>query len=278
MKLENEQLMRLAPSIFATEPWEQVSERYAFIPTIKVVDALRDEGFVPVVARQTRTRVEGKGEFTKHMLRFRREVDMNIPSVVDGNAHHFFKDAPEIPELVLVNSHDRSSGYQLSAGMWRQVCSNGLMVQSASIAGISIRHSGDVVGEVIEGSYQIINEMPRALDRIERFKHTMLDAQQKEIFATAALELRYPKDESGNQRSPILAPQLLNARRRVDEGNDLWTVFNCVQENFMRGGLKGIATTGRRTRTRKIGSVNEDVRLNKALWTLTEQMEEYMSK
>jgi len=276
--LSDDQLMDVAPSIFASEPWGEVSDRYTFIPTIGVVNALRNEGFFPVKASQSRTRIDGKGMFTKHMLRFRREQDLNMPRVVEGNAHHFYKIPPEIPELVLVNSHDRSSGYQLNGGIWRKICSNGLMVQSSYMGSISVRHSGNIADEVIEGSYSIIKEMPKILSKIDSLKAIILDPKQQEIYANAALELRYPKDDAGNNRSPIKAPQLLAARRDADKAPDLWTTFNRVQENFMKGGLKGIATTGRRTRTRKIGSVNEDLRLNKALWTLTEQMEEYMSK
>ncbi len=266
--LNNDMLMKVAPSIFATAPWEHVSERYTFIPTIGVVDALRNEGFYPVRASQSKTRIEGKGEFTKHMLRFRRAEELE--GLQKGMAT-----GTEIPELVLVNSHDRSSGYQLSAGIFRLVCSNGMTVKSHDFGDINIRHSGDVQHEVISGSYGIIEEMPRIMSQIDQFKGLQLNQSQQLAYATAALELRYPTDEDvGVSRSPIHPSQLLDVRRAADKGSDLWTTFNKVQENFMRGGLRGVATTGRRTRTRKIGSVNEDLRMNKALWMLTEKMSE----
>lgn len=69
--LSNEQLMRVAPSIFAAQPWERMSNRYTFIPTIQIVDKMRAEGFQPVAAMQSRTRIEGKQDFTKHLIRFR---------------------------------------------------------------------------------------------------------------------------------------------------------------------------------------------------------------
>src|ERR1017187_1533644 len=128
--LSNEQLHLVAPSIFAAEPWEKVSDKYAFIPTITVVDALRAEGFVPVRVGQSRSRLVGKSEFTKHMLRFRQEKDLDTTRVV----------GQEIPELVLVNSHDRSSGYQLSAGIFRLICCNGCTVKSADFGDISVHH------------------------------------------------------------------------------------------------------------------------------------------
>src|SRR5215468_8800558 len=69
--LTNDQLMRFAPSVFATKPWQEMSARYSFIPTISIIEKMRNEGFVPFHAQQAVTRIEGKGEFTKHMVRFR---------------------------------------------------------------------------------------------------------------------------------------------------------------------------------------------------------------
>jgi hypothetical protein len=263
--LSNEDIFRVAPSVMATQPWKDVSSKYTFIPTIGIVDALRNEGFMPVSAAQSSTRIEGKKEFTKHMLRFRRAEDLVTKGREVGT---------EIPELVLVNSHDRSSGYQLSAGLFRLVCRNGMVVKSSTLGDISVRHSGDIAHDVIEGSYTIIDEMPKVLEQVDQFKGIALRPEQQLAFASAALELRYPHDEDQASRSPIIPEQLLNVRRYDDRANDLWTTFNRVQENFMRGGLRGIGTTGRRLRTRKIASINEDLRLNKSLWMLTEKMAE----
>lgn len=258
--LNNEQLQRVAPSIFASAPWERVSERYAFIPTIQVVDALRGEGFLPVKAMQSKTRIEGKGDFTKHLIRFRRQQDLEIEK------------GTELPEIVLVNSHDRSSSYQLSAGIFRLVCSNGMVVKSSSFGDIKVQHSGNIVGRVIEGSYSIINDMPKVLEQVESMKAITLGNHEQHAFAKAALELRYPTDEAGNSRSPVEADQLLKVRRYDDATNTLWNTLQRVQENFIKGGLRGTGTTGKRTTTRAIKSVTEDVRLNKALWMLAETL------
>ena len=259
--LDDTQLRKAAPSIFASEPWGEVSERYAFIPTISVVDALRGEGFFPVKATQSKSRIEGKAEFTKHMIRFRRDDGVAIHSVGD-----------EMPELVLVNSHDRTSSYQLSAGIFRLVCSNGMIVKSANFGDIKVQHSGDIAGQVIEGSYTIISEMPKLMSRMDELKGVQLTPQEQFIFAKSALQLRYPDDSAGNSTSPIRPEALLSARRRADAGMDLWTTFNRVQENMIKGGVHGTGSTGRRMSTRKVNSVSEDIRLNKALWLLTENM------
>lgn len=258
--LTNDQLRCVAPSIFATQPWEKVSSKYAFIPTIQVVDALRGEGFLPVKAMQSKARIEGKGDFTKHLIRFRRQQDLGM------------KHGTELPEIVLVNSHDRSSSYQLSAGIFRLVCSNGMVVKSSNFGDIKVQHSGNIVDRVIEGSYSIINDMPKVIEQMETMKTVVLPFSHQMAFAKAALELRYPTDEAGNSKSPITADQLLRVRRHGDADGTLWTTFNRVQENFIKGGLRGTGTTGKRTTTRKINSVTEDIRLNKALWMLAEEL------
>lgn len=259
--LDDEQIRRVAPSVFATEPWEGVSERYAFIPTIDVVNGLRNEGFFPVRAQQSKSRIPGKAEFTKHLLRFRHHSALQNLNVGD-----------EIPEIVLVNSHDRTSAYQIDAGIFRLACTNGLVVKSSDFGSFKVQHAGDIVGRVIEGSYSVIEEVPQIIERVSELKSIELNENQQRAFATAALALRYDTDESGVIKSPVSAEQLLQTRRFDDRKNDLWTTYNRVQENLLKGGLRGRSENGRRIRTRTVNSVTEDIRLNKSLWVLTEEL------
>jgi hypothetical protein len=259
--LSNDQLRRVAPSIFATEPWESVSDRYAFIPTIQVVDHLRDEGFVPVRATQSRSVIPGKKEFTKHMLRFRRMDDLS-PAVLHQ----------ELPEIVLINSHDRTSSYQLSAGIFRLACLNGMVVKSADFGSIKVNHTGNIVDQVVEGSCRIIEEAPALMERIKEWKGIQLAPREQLAFATSALELRYPTPEGANPSYPVRPESVMAVRRYDDRKDDLWTVSNRIQENFMKGGLRAQTTTGRRTTTRSITSVDSEMKINKALWQLTEHM------
>ena len=267
--LSNDQLFKYAPSIFAVEPWTEVSEKYRFIPTLQVVEKMREQGFFPVRAEQSRTRIEGKGDFTKHMIRFRQAQHVSTVGAVVGD---------EFPEIVLVNSHDRTSGYQLHAGVFRLACLNGMVVKSSDFGSINVRHSGNVLDEVIEGTFKIVEDMPELMNRVEEFKSITLAPAEREAFADAAVQLRYPTDEAGNDTAPITGSQLLTPRRWDDKNKtDLWATFNTVQENFIRGGLRGRGTTGKRTTTREIKSVNEDMRLNKALWVLADAMKQHKS-
>lgn len=255
--LSNDDLMRAAPSIFAEDKRPDRSDRYSFIPTIDVIDGLRGEGWVPTKAQQSKSRAEENRGFAKHLIRFRRH---DATPVVGDN----------IPELVLVNSHDGASGFNLMAGVFRLVCSNGMVVGNISDK-LSVRHTGDAVSNVIEGSYEVIERLPKIADFVEKASQITLDRREQEVFAASALALRYEGDET-----PIQAAQLLRPRRYADDKPDLWATFNRVQENMVKGGVRGWTRdqrgNARRMSTRAIGSVSEDVRVNRALWLLAESM------
>src|ERR1035438_3281167 len=114
-----DEFARRAPSALATRPYDAMSAKYTYVPTLGVIEAMIKAGFQPFSAVQSRTRIVGKGDFTKHMLRFRHQ-DMSRTCAV-GDV---------IPEVVLINPHDGTSAYKLIAGLYRLVCSNGMMVPS----------------------------------------------------------------------------------------------------------------------------------------------------
>lgn len=253
--LSRDEIRQLAPSVFATAARDDVSSRYRFIPTTEVLDILEDRGFRPVKAGQTIVKVPDLGSFARHVLRFRHES--NLATAVVGG---------EVPELVLLNSHDRTSAYQLMAGIFRLVCSNGLVVQSADFGSISVRHSGshEFGEQVIDATYRIIEETPRIMGQIEAWKQVALEPPQRLALATAAMELR--------ENKVVTPAQILVPRRPEDKATDLWTTAQVVQENIVQGGQRGRNARGGRATTRPIKSVNEDIKTNKALWRLTEEM------
>lgn len=252
--ITDDQLRRVAPSIFAAEAHESRSARYTYVPTIDVVTALRTEGFEPFYACQARTRVEGKRDFTRHMLRLRHASQIT---------------SSEVPEVILVNSHDGSSGYQMIAGMFRFVCSNG-MVCGTSVDEIRIHHKGDIVGQVIEGAFTVLDEFDRVRESTETMKALTLSTGEQNAFAHAALIAKYGENE--NDAYPITEKQVLMPHRAEDRGTDLWRTLNVTQEHLVRGGLRGRSANGRRTTTRAVRGISENVQLNRALWTLADEM------
>lgn len=254
--LSEVQLNKLVPSVFATGGAARVSEKYGFIPTIEVVRGLEKSGFKPVAAFQSKTRNEDKKNHVKHVMRFRHETAVEKGGV--------------LPEIVMVNSHDGSSSYQLRAGVYRLVCSNGLIVGD-EIFCRRVKHQGDVINAVVEAASDLIEIVPISVTKALDWQSVNLKPEQKVAFAQAAMSLRWDKEE---EEFPLTPNQILAPRRSADDKNDLWTTFNVVQENIIRGGSRYRTEAGSRMKTRAVNSVNENVRLNTALWTLTEKMAE----
>lgn len=249
--MSNDAIARYAPSVLASEAHHSRGDRYAFIPTIQVIDGLRSEGFEPFEVRQTRVRDAGKRESTKHMVRLRHA------SAIQAKG--------EVPEIVLVNSHDGTSSYQIMSGVFRMVCSNGLIAGNVH-DDIRVRHTGNVVDDVIDASWRVVDASEQVMERISEYKALTLSQDEQQAFGRAALQLRWGDD------APVTANRALGARRHEDVKGDLWTTFNRVQENLVMGGMPGRAKTGRRMTTREVGGVNENVKLNKALWVLADAL------
>lgn len=259
--LEDHDIRQEAPSVFADQPWSETSENYRFLPTISVINAMRDSGFNVVKATQSRCRIEGKGDFTKHMIRLRHSSNMNSLNIGD-----------EVPEIVLVNSHDRSSAFKLMLGIFRLVCLNGMVVASQKIESLSVRHSGsdNLLNEVIDVSAEVVKEAPKAFEQINRFKGISLSPAEQVAFASGAKELVTSSID-------VKPEKLLFVRRYNDYGNrdgsrDIWKTFNVIQENIIRGGVRGTNTKNRTMKTRAVTSVQNDININKALWKLTEEL------
>jgi hypothetical protein len=257
--LTNEELQHYVPSVFSEDKHGSRSEKYTYIPTITLLDNLRREGFQPFFACQTRTRDEDKRGHTKHMLRLRREGQIA---------------RDEVPEIILLNSHDGSS-YQMIPGMFRFVCANG-MVCGQTFGEIRVPHKGDIVGQVIEGAYEVLSIFDRVQESSAEMKSIQLRPEEQKIFATTALNWKY--DEKGEGKHvPLDASDVLTVRREADKPGDLWTTYQRVQENMVKGGLWAKSEKGRYSRTRAVTGIDGDVKLNRALWEMAEMMKQLKS-
>ncbi len=269
--LDDGMLRNLAPSAFATEPHSSRSSRYAYIPTAEVIAGLRANGFLPFFAKQGGTRDASRREFTKHLIRFRYQGE--IPEL-----RHV---GQTFPEIVLLNSHDGSSAYQIMAGLFRLVCLNGMVVADKEVGTVRVPHKGNIVHQVVEGSYTVLEESRRALDAAGVWGGVNLSRNEQHAMAEAAHVLRFGDGEGDATETPIRPDQLLAPRRHDDAGADLWRTFNRVQENAIRGGLtawgRDANNRRRRVTTREVKGIDQDVRLNKALWVLGERMAQIKS-
>jgi hypothetical protein len=265
--LDNQQLRAVVPSLFATEAHESRSARFAPIPTIDVIDGLRREGFDPFFAQQAKTRIEGKAEFTKHMVRLRHRSLARA----DGEAF----------EIILVNANDGTSAYHMLPGFFRFVCANGLFTGD-TFSEVKVRHSGNAVDQVIEGAFEVLQDAPRVTEQVAEAKGLTLNRDEQRLFAESAHMLRFPdayaEDDAERKPAPVSAEALLRPRRYADGdiATSLWGTFNVAQENIIKGGQSGRITgsNGRRRNatTRAVTGIDQSRALNRALWNLMEGM------
>jgi len=254
LPLEEAQLKRFAPTIFQRRGIEGVSENYGHVSTIEVVRAMRDNGYEIVEVRQSKRREEERMPFTKHLLKFKPK----------GTLKQFLKVGDVVPQVVMLNSHDRSSGFQLYYGMYRLICSNGLIVSDGeAVEPIKVRHTLGMVQDIVNKSVLLT----KGADGVYALRESMLGVQLTEkaalAFANEALAFRPPR------RVGLLDPKtLLEIRRPEDKLNDLWHVYNRVQENLMRGGNDTVTAEGRHVKTKGIGRIERDVQVNGLLWGL----------
>lgn len=257
--LSDDQLRSVVPSVFADAAHETRSARYAYIPTIDVLYGLRREGFEVFSARQAKTRDESRQDHTKHLLRLRHASHTGRALAGDS-----------VPEILLLNSHDGSSSYQMMGGIFRFICANGMVVPDGTCQTVKVQHSGKIQDKVIEGAYGVLDGLTRVVESRETMRAVSLDQGEQRAFATAAAMLRFEPAEGAGL--PVTPDQVNRARRMDDQSPDLWTTFNRVQENVVRGGLRGRDANGGRRATRAVTGIDQDVRLNRALWTLAEEM------
>jgi hypothetical protein len=245
-----DQVRTRAPAVFAEHAHARMSARYGFIPTQRVLQGLIDAGFNPVEARQARTR-RASSMHARHLVRLRRRYE--TVSLKDS-----------VPEVVFLNSHDGTSGYQMRMGLFRVICTNGMIVSNGAFPGYCVSHRANVVEDVIQAAMDLAAQFPLLASQVESMERRRLDMREQIRLAERALALRYTDPSlSGMQPS-----QLLMCRRVEDAGEDLWSTLNRIQENLLRGGLSRRSASGRLLRTRGITAIRKEVQLNSALWEL----------
>ena len=250
--LTRDELAHYVPSVFSEEKHESRSERYTCIPTITLLDNLQREGFQPFFACQTRVRNPDKREHTKHMLRLRREGQIT---------------GKQVPEIILLNSHDGSSSYQMLPGLFRAVCQNGLIC-GETFGEVRVPHKGDIASQVIEGAYEVLGIFDRVEEKRDAMQSLMLPPPARQALAKAAITYRF-----GEDHQPVTEAQVLTPRRYEDYSDDLWTTYQRVQENLIRGGAPLKPKEGdayRRRSLRALNGIDGNTRLNRELWDLAD--------
>jgi hypothetical protein len=253
--LTNEQLRIKAPSLFQDQPYHEVSQKYHFIETIDIIEQLRNESWFPVAVSQSGVRDENKEGFQQHYVRFQHFSDL-----INPNAN--------VVELLLFNSHDRSMSFKISTGVYRYICSNGLIIADSVFDSYKIKHLGDKENDVIDAVNKITQIKPKLLEKISKFESITLSKNEKEAFLQSALSLRFEEHLELDNPTELLTPLRIEDRK-----DDLYTVLNILQENFLSSKVSGYnKETKRRFTSKQITSISKDVEINKGLWDIAERI------
>lgn len=243
-------------SVMAEKPSERVSSKYLFIPTTQALEVLADHGWLPAKVKQANTRIEANQGYQKHVIRltnerFNRELMVN----------------DTIPQLMLTNSHSGTSAFELSVALYRKVCANGLCVSDSTLDAIKIRHIGYQDQSMSDACSNLVGYLPDVLTEIEGYKAITLSDHEREVFAKAAIEMRFDGD-----KYTVEPREVLSVRRYDDKIPTLWNTYNAIQENMIKGGVRQRRADGSRIRSKQVKSIDQDIKLNRALWTLQKEM------
>ena len=248
--ISKEQVKLVAPSVFTKTGSSTVSEKYSHIPTERVLDDMAALGWNVVDAKEIKAR-KNQG-FQKHMLIFAN------PEIVINGA-----DGDTVfPRILLTNSHDGKNAFSFQAGLFRLICSNGLVIADEQFGEMKIRHMGYDFEALQLLITQMVEKLPLTVESMNRFKNKQLTEEQKQKFALEALGLRFDTENKTFNMDEFLTPT-----RKEDEVNDLWSVFNLVQEKLVHGMVDYRAGSKNR-KARRIKNFQQDVKLNSDLYEL----------
>ena len=253
-KLTNSQIRQIAPSVFTENAAAGTSEKYTHIPTHRVVNDMELLGWDVIDAKEIKAR-RNVG-FQKHLLVFR-----NSEIMINGN------DGDTVyPQILLTNSHDGKIAFTFTAGLFRMVCENGLVISTQEFENVKIRHMGYDFTELQKTINSMVEKLPLTVESMNKFKQTELDQEQVLEFAKRALEVRFNDIENMD----FDLDELITPTRPEDKGNDLWSVFNVVQEKLVHGMFNYKYGTKVR-KARKIKNFRQDMDLNSKLYSLANE-------
>ena len=258
--LTKDQIKAIAPVVFATEPTNKgVSDKYLHVNTETVIDDLAKLGWFPVSAGQRRAKPRKDGSPTvrsKHIVSFQ-----NPDIMIKG------KDGDDaFPRIIVTNSHDGLSSFQFRVGIYRLVCSNGLVVADEEFSAFSIKHKGYTFKELQTIVAQAVADLPNKVEVLNKMQVRMLTAQEQRQLAIDAMALRATTPTDTFTDASI--EEVLAVTRKEDEGDNLWVVFNRIQEAIVNGGYSAALRGSKVRKVKKIKSFERDLQVNQELFKL----------
>ena len=266
--LSNDDIKRMCPMALHTAPTNpNVSDRYVQANTMTVIEDLAKLGWYPVQAKQCRPKKNSSGIHSFHIVAFQNPEVRIMKTLENGE-----KVVDAYPRIILTNSHDGFNSFKFMVGLYRTICSNGLVVCSQEFANISIRHINYDFEELRKIVATTIEQVPNIVTKMNTMRTITLNDEQKTAIATEVIKIRQdvaPEEQIEVDTETI--EDILTPIREEDNANDLWTIFNICQEKLIKGGFQRKGRNNKMRRQRPITSIKKDIDYNQRLWETAEQ-------
>ena len=250
-----EDLREIAPSIFTQVGSENTSDKYTHIPTDQVIKDMELLGWGVVDAKEVQSRKESTNGFQKHLVVFR-----NNDVVING------EDGDTVyPQVLLTNSHDGKNSFTFTAGLFRMICENGLVVADTKFEDFKVKHMGYDFETLQDTIKEIVGNLDLTVESMNKMKETELNEEQMFNLAKSFLDMRV--EGTSNKYTKDAIDAVLEVQRKEDEGNMLWEVFNRVQENIIEGNFEYTTLGGKNRQARIIKNFKQDQDLNKKMFS-----------
>ena len=266
--LSNDDIRRVCPMALHTTPTNpDVSDKYVHANTMTVVEDLAKLGWFPVQAKQCRNKKNSSGIRSFHMIAF-QNPDVKITKTLDNGE----KIVDTYPRIILTNSHDGFNSFKFMVGLFRLICSNGLVVCNNQMVDMSIRHINYDFEELRKIVASAIEQVPGIVNTMNDMRNVMLTDEQKTALATEVVKIRKGiEDDENYVVDAEVVEDILTPVRNEDKGNDLWTIFNICQEKMIKGGFGFRGATNKLRKQRGITSIKKDMDFNQRLWQTASQ-------
>ena len=163
--------------------------------------------------------------------------------------------------------------FKFSVGIFRLVCSNGLVVADEQFSDFKIKHKGYTFGELRNVVKQAVADLPNKVQVMNDMKNRTLTQEEKNKLALDAMLIRAGIKPNSDKAKEFdydaeTIEDILEPKREADKGNDLWRVFNVVQEKITQGEFHAALRGAKVRKVRKIKSFEKDLKVNKELFKL----------
>jgi hypothetical protein len=261
--LTKEELERKCPMAFKDTPTNpNLSQKYIHANTSTVIDDLEKLGWFPTEANQCRNTKKSSGIRIFHMIAFQNPKIKITKTNDDGD---IIVDA--YPRIILTNSHDGHNAFKFMLGIFRMVCSNGLVVCDDQMVNMTIRHTNYSFEELRMVVKNAIEFVPNIVNTMNEMQNISLNDEQKREIAAEVVKIRKGININDNYVvDKTVIEDILTPVRNEDKGDDLWTVFNICQEKLIKGGFFNKTQKNKMRRVKSITSIKKNMDYNQRLW------------